>query len=347
MKSIFTLLFVICAITTMAQDVIVKKDGNTILAKVTKVGDIEVEYHKFNSTSNRLYSIGKSEIIRINYEDGEQDEFNSMPEKIPQTLEYAVGIDNEQLISTYNNITEYQDITANNNVAKCYLATLGVSQDSQLSSEEIEISFRNEGMPNYIAVEILNKTNHTIYIDNANSFEVLNNGACLSYYKAQQTSVTEVHGAGIGLNVGSVAGLLGIGGTINSMLNGVSVSTGNGLATTVTTIEQRVLPIPSGVSIVLRSSASFIEDFKVKKGLKIGQVVNYPNLRNSIYKRRYIITYSNDEHFSRYNTMQACLYLKSIIGSKIFCYYSDKKFGPRYIKNYQKNTIVLSGVAVK
>ena len=55
MKKLILLIALFSSITIMAQDVIVKKDGRTILAKVTKVGDKEVEYKKYNSKSDRLY----------------------------------------------------------------------------------------------------------------------------------------------------------------------------------------------------------------------------------------------------------------------------------------------------
>ena len=65
----------------MAQDVIVKNDGSTILSKVVKVGDKEIEYKKHNSSSERLYSISTSDVMAINYEDGDKDVFGSKERK--------------------------------------------------------------------------------------------------------------------------------------------------------------------------------------------------------------------------------------------------------------------------
>ncbi|MDR2773377.1 MAG: porin family protein [Tannerella sp.] len=58
-----------------AQDVITKKDGNEIRAKVTEVGINEVKYKLFNDQSERLYSLAKSEIFMIVYENGIKDVF--------------------------------------------------------------------------------------------------------------------------------------------------------------------------------------------------------------------------------------------------------------------------------
>ena len=43
-----------------AQDVIVKKDGSTILSKVMEVGSTEVKYKKYSNLDGPLYTISKS-----------------------------------------------------------------------------------------------------------------------------------------------------------------------------------------------------------------------------------------------------------------------------------------------
>jgi hypothetical protein len=63
------------ATTTVAQDVITKRDGSEIKATVIKVSRDEVEYKKFNSPSGPTYSMPKSEIFMIKYADGTKDVF--------------------------------------------------------------------------------------------------------------------------------------------------------------------------------------------------------------------------------------------------------------------------------
>ena len=62
-------------ISLYAQDVIVKKDGTTIMAKVLSVGTTTVEYKKWSNQDGPTYTIEKSELLSINYANGEKDVF--------------------------------------------------------------------------------------------------------------------------------------------------------------------------------------------------------------------------------------------------------------------------------
>lgn len=64
-------------ISVTAQDVIVKSDGSTILSKVLKVTQSEVEYKKYSNVEGPTYSISVKDILAINYENGEKDTFTS------------------------------------------------------------------------------------------------------------------------------------------------------------------------------------------------------------------------------------------------------------------------------
>lgn len=74
-KIVFVLILVLSACLVKAQDVIVKKDNSTILSKVTKVSQIEIEYKKWSNLDGPIYIVPISEVLRINYENGEYDEF--------------------------------------------------------------------------------------------------------------------------------------------------------------------------------------------------------------------------------------------------------------------------------
>lgn len=65
----------------MAQDVIVRKDGTTILAKVEKVGETTVEYRKWGNQEGALYTLSIANILSINYENGTRDSFESAASK--------------------------------------------------------------------------------------------------------------------------------------------------------------------------------------------------------------------------------------------------------------------------
>lgn len=76
MKQILFLLFLLCSISVSAQDVIVKKDGTTILSKVLEVGQSEIRYKKHENLDGPTYTISKSELQAINYQNGAKDTFS-------------------------------------------------------------------------------------------------------------------------------------------------------------------------------------------------------------------------------------------------------------------------------
>lgn len=82
-KTISILLFLCVSLVGMAQDVIVKKDGNTILAKVLEVTSTEVKYKKHTNLEGPTYTISKTEIQSINYENGEKEVFDAKEETSP------------------------------------------------------------------------------------------------------------------------------------------------------------------------------------------------------------------------------------------------------------------------
>ena len=66
--------------TLFAQDVIVKKDGSTILSKVYEIGKKEIKYKKFSNLNGPLYNISIKEVFSVNYENGEKDLFDKIEE---------------------------------------------------------------------------------------------------------------------------------------------------------------------------------------------------------------------------------------------------------------------------
>ena len=62
----------------MAQDVIVKKDGSTIVSKVLEITSTEVKYKKYNNLNGPTYSLIKTDIQVINYENGTKEMFDSV-----------------------------------------------------------------------------------------------------------------------------------------------------------------------------------------------------------------------------------------------------------------------------
>jgi hypothetical protein len=80
MKSLifsFTLIFCIANIS-MAQDSLTMKSGAIIQVKVIEVTSNEVKYKKIDNLNGPLYSVVKSDLSMIRYENGTKDDFSAI-----------------------------------------------------------------------------------------------------------------------------------------------------------------------------------------------------------------------------------------------------------------------------
>ena len=75
MKKLLILLFVLCSAGVFAQDVIVKKDGSTVVCRVEKVSDTDVTYKLWSDLKGSSYVMDKSLVSAINYESGKKETF--------------------------------------------------------------------------------------------------------------------------------------------------------------------------------------------------------------------------------------------------------------------------------
>lgn len=77
LNRLFATLFLLCiAGMAIAQDVIVMKDQSTIMSKVLEITSTEIKYKKWNNQDGPTYSINRSEVVSINYENGEVENFS-------------------------------------------------------------------------------------------------------------------------------------------------------------------------------------------------------------------------------------------------------------------------------
>ena len=70
----------------VSQDVILKKDNTTIVSKVLEINSTEIKYKKWSNQDGPIYSILRSEVTSINYQNGEVEKFNDnvAPTPTPQ-----------------------------------------------------------------------------------------------------------------------------------------------------------------------------------------------------------------------------------------------------------------------
>lgn len=111
MKKIF--FFCIAFVTALAancQDIIIKKTGEEIKAKVLEIGVSEVKYKRFDFQDGPVYTIAKTEVIMVRYENGINEVIStttptppapsnnqtsvpppSQPEQVSNKIESAMG----------------------------------------------------------------------------------------------------------------------------------------------------------------------------------------------------------------------------------------------------------------
>lgn len=300
MKKVLFLLMLLCPMIASAQDVIVKKDGSTILSKVLEIKTADIKYKKFSNISGPTYTIDKSDILSINYENGETETFTSTTANqniTPNTsnsytsneIKKNPASDNEELIKYYRtNIT--QKGKCSNKNAPYLTAFLGVTSYSVLSNDDIEISFSGppEGVNSILQkghswlwaefdIYMKNKSDRTIYIDKGNCFRVINNEPYCYYDATEQTTIGRSGERGVSVGLGSIAGAVGVGGVVGQLANGVSVGGASSRSSSTTYVTQRVIAIPP------HSSKKLCENKQIE------------------ISRNYSKTIDPNEHFYTYN----------------------------------------------
>lgn len=350
-----TVCTVVCHIS--AQDLIVKKDGTVIQAKVTKVGTQEVEYKKWSNQNGPQYSIAVADILAINYKNGEKETFenvvtnsdngekastaasNAIMFKEEETIESP---ENKNLIDLYNNqVLLPVKPKYKNKQARMLFAVWGITSNSVLSDSHITVYFSKiygkvtEDVIGY-AVLVTNKSDENVYIDLANSFKIDCSGNSKPYYTNKTYTTNKSSSAGGGLNVGAVTGALGIGGVTGTLANGVNVGGGSTSGITVTETEERFLVVPphSSVTLPLEKQAEkntiieIPERFKPHRipafDLKLHEYKDIYTEQNSTSVYRRIITYSTSPDFSTYKKLNIGIFLKGALG--------DYWTGPYYLR---------------
>ena len=79
MKYILLFILFVCSSNIIeAQDTLSMRSGETILVKVIEVGTSEVKYKKLDNLNGPVFSMLKSDLLIIKYENGTKDDFSSV-----------------------------------------------------------------------------------------------------------------------------------------------------------------------------------------------------------------------------------------------------------------------------
>jgi hypothetical protein len=77
-KIILISVYLSISFLSFSQDIITKKNGEEIKAKVTEITGTEVKYKKFEYQTGPIYTVSKSEIFMVKYENGSKDILNEV-----------------------------------------------------------------------------------------------------------------------------------------------------------------------------------------------------------------------------------------------------------------------------
>jgi len=190
---------------------------------------------------------------------------------------------------------------------------------------------------------LYNKTDNVIYVDKENTFAYINN-VPENLFKNSVQTVSHSNNTGASVNLGSVAGALGISGPLGTLANGINVGGGSGNTSGTMTYEKRILSVaPKSTAFLYEwnpvedlfktnycmSTGSIGENgyfnYPHKEKFKKGMVRNFPPTGSPLHYNA-IVRYSITENFSAYTQAQTDNYLAHIVIDS----YKGVKKGPQY-----------------
>lgn len=272
MKNVLVLTILsLVALNVAAQDIVVKKDGSTILAKVLEVNQDNIKYKKFSNQNGPTYTINLSDVMSVNYENGEKEDFNnsSITNDANQGNEAKEIIkdaapNNSELLNLYAKDYHLNPAYKLKDKETSFgIAFLSFSNSSILSNDEIEIylerdetqhpdkrifgpiteNLKSAPLFRYDIV-FKNKTSKFIYVDLANCFRTTNIGVSYCYYSSDIVTENKQSTSGGSFNLGGITNAAGIGGVAGSLANATTVGKSNSTSLSKTHINQRILQIP-------------------------------------------------------------------------------------------------------
>lgn len=353
-----------------ALSVIVLEDGSVINAEYVEVGPKTIFYQV--SDDQPLNKIDISKVLVVKYANGEkwvpgQESSTPAPAKAqpsaPQSVDYSNAQVNAALKQNFSpaNVT-YLGKESNKDAGTLALL-YGPTDDSVIGDEYLQLVVRrlpesssgaaltsrvlNPYAAPLIQAEITNRSDKTVYVDLANTFIVID-GVAHRFFENTATSSTVSSSSGASVNLGAVAGALGIGGSAGRMASGINVGSGSGQATTTTVFAERVQAIPPHSTKVLegvqfpdydnpsKTGADFgmtgDGNWKAKRFafatpkdemLKCGQNVTAPSVMQKFPEIYFTLDYSLDEGLTNTAKLTAKYVAQRLLGLK-----DSKELGP-------------------
>ena len=272
MKYLLVLVLLGFSLIISAQDVIVMKDGATVISKVEEITPTYIKYRKASNLQGPIYSIKLSDVNAINYENGQRDVFadpNHSDINSSSSPSTEISPNNNALIELFNN-RQIIYLGQPSSKANAFIGILGITKGSVIETGELRVDFSmkryitcdyddelnhiteiglKSGLGQAIKTETMmlvitleNKTSKALYVDLGNSFMLNNGGSATPLYTNSSTmkSTSTTNGGSVG--IGTTIGSFSIGGSVG---NASSKST----STTIYAERIKVIPPKSKVSL--------------------------------------------------------------------------------------------------
>lgn len=318
-----------------AEDIIVFRNGDIVKGQVTEITSKEIKYKKASNINGPVYIEDKSNILSISYSNGEVDKFvigNNVPMNHTATskeeglIELKSNGENDSIIKLYKNCRweRCQEVKGKFKKRTCdtYWA---FREGTILRNEDFEILFEDKFIydrdfrPFSTRIRIKNKTNVPLYVDLANSFRVLH-GDATPFYDANSYSSNTGGGKSISLGLGTVTSLLGLGGPIETLANGIGVGSSSGSSSTKIYNMERIITIPPFSSVLMPGRKKVIgkdvmiyyeginEEFRIEMQDNDERIFDEKDDLSDNNKYGYYITYSKNPDFKNYHIIPILFY---------------------------------------
>lgn len=247
-------------------DMIVLTDGTTM-----QVHNVEVssKWIFYTETDGEDADIKKISIDRVfGYKIGDNpmtpvDGKTDIPQAVSKSssndektgkLTPVPASNNDALIAAYNthpSLTRVGKDPQPDKHTNLFLSLWGIEDGSVLSDDNVEIGFekvydKNDKNHKIIGnrIMVFNKTDDPIYIDLSSCYKIMNGGYSVPYYTNSVFKEGSGNSSGASMNMGGVAGALGIGGALGSLASGLTLGGGSSQSSEISTVEQRIITIP-------------------------------------------------------------------------------------------------------
>lgn len=326
------LFFIYCffafSLTIKGQDVIVKKDGTTILSKVLEVNQDIIKYKKNSNLDGPVYSVSVNDIISINYANGEVDKFTSQlsinDSAVQNHSENNRSFINDGLISAYNDRDVICNVSKSQKKAKWIYRLLRVHNGSVIGNEDVKMNayikqyklYGDDESELYVTIE--NCSDRIIYLDLGSSSYRKSKSAS-TFFVNSSTTKSNGQDTGGSVNLGSIASVLGVGGAIGTIASGTTLGGQTKTGTSTTIYAERIITVAPHSVYTLPAKkfySSSVEE-PYKKGFKYGDRFKYKQpdkLKDSPWE--IILSYAKEDDIENTRRLDMGIFISEEISVK-------------------------------